>query len=305
LAIVAGEAADILSRHGSDYPELAGRKEQQAALNARLNLETARIAASPQQEYASASDKLPVLERQLQDTKVQVAAEADAEAKIASLQRHAEVERGLFVELWKEVYALEIERRILRGNAHVVSSAHYPDERHFPRKLPLILGGLMPVTIASVIATWCWTGATKRVRTGHRVKRATSVPMLSYIPALRDAALLNCRQVMVPSALQVVRRLYANCTLIQSQNRPGWIVVSSALPREGKTFLALALAGCGKSRLREVISGANHRDTRFSCVGDPPEKGFGPRFGAAFGRWTQCGHGQGAASNSLRRRTRL
>jgi capsular exopolysaccharide synthesis family protein len=243
LAIVAGEAAKLASTHGPGYPELIALWRQQASLQVRLDSEVAKVAASLREVNGAASEKVASLEQQLADAKRRVAAESETETEIANLQRHAEVERELFVDLSKKVGGLEIDRRVLRGDARIISYAQYPKAPAFPRKLPFALGGLMLATIASAGAALAVDRGDRTVRTRRSLERVAGVPVLGHIPALRPAGLASCQQVMTAGPLQeAVRQLFANCVLMHGRNGPRTILVTSALPKDGKTFVALALS---------------------------------------------------------------
>ena len=254
LSTVAGQIASVESSHGPAYPQLYALRQQQAVLNARLNREMARVAASLQQTYNAASAKAGALDHQLKDAKSQVAAATEAQTEIASLQRHADVEHELFVDLSKKVDALEIDRRVLSGDARVLSYAQYPYSLASPRKLPFALGGLMLALVVSVAATLMLDRGDRTVRTKRNLERVVGVPVLGQIPALRPTKLTSCRTVMTPSALQeATRQLFANCVLMH-RTKPRSILISSALPADGKTFITLALAQFAARSGRRVLA---------------------------------------------------
>jgi capsular exopolysaccharide synthesis family protein len=255
LSLVASEAAGLESSHGPAYPPLVALRQRQAALNAGLNREMARVAGSLQHTYAAANAKVTALEQQFKQAKQRVAAASDAETEIANLQRHANVQHELFVDLSKKVDALEIERRVLSGDARVISYAQYPNSLASPRKLSFALGGLLLALVASVGATLMLDRGDRTVRTKRGLERMAGVPVLSHIPAQRSRKLATCRKVMTPCALQeAARQLFANCVLIHGDNRPRSILVSSALPRDGKTFVALSLAQFAARSGRRVLA---------------------------------------------------
>jgi len=255
LSRVASQAAALESIHGTAYPQLVALRQQEAALNVRLNREMARVAASLRQTHAAATAKVATLERQLGDAKRRVAAATNAQSEIASLQRHADVLRELYVDLQKKVDSLEIERRVLTGNTRVVSDAQYPSAPASPRKLSFALGGLMLAVAAAVGGTLMLDRGDRTVRTKRSLERAAGVPVLSHIPTLRPSELASCRKVMSPCALQeAARQMFANCVLMYGANRPRSILVTSALPKDGKTFVTLALAQFAARSGRKVLA---------------------------------------------------
>jgi capsular exopolysaccharide synthesis family protein len=210
---------------------------------------------SLQKEYATTTARVATLQKQLENAKQSVAAGTDAETQIASLQRHADVQRELYIDLSKKVDALETERRVVGGNVHVISYAQLPEGVAFPRKLPFILGGMMVAAAASLGTTMLLDRSDKTVRSKRGLQLAAGVPVLGYIPALRRTQLANCREVLAPSALQeAVRKLYAHCVLMHDTGRPQSILVSSTLPGDGKTFVTLALAQFAAASGQRVLA---------------------------------------------------
>jgi capsular exopolysaccharide synthesis family protein len=255
ISRVNSQIAALQSAHGPAYPPLVALRQQEAALSARLNREMTRVAASLRQIQAAATTKVATLEAQLGQAKRRVTTATDAATQIASLQRHAEVQRELYVDLAKRIDSLEIERRVLNGNTRVVSDAQYPTGPASPRKLSFALGGLILALATSIGGTLLLDRSDRTVRTKHRLERVAGVPVLSHIPALRPGKLASCRQVMSPSPLQeAIRQLFANCVLMRGTERPRSMLVSSALPKEGKTFVTLALASFAARSGRQVLA---------------------------------------------------
>jgi capsular exopolysaccharide synthesis family protein len=255
LSMVTAQVAGLESNHSPNYPQLVALRQQERALNERLNREMGRVAASLQKTYAAASAKVAALEQHLANAKRRVAAATDAETEIASLGRRADVHRELYVDLSKKVDALEIERRVLSGDARVLSYAQYPDQPASPRKLSFALGGVILALAAAVGAALMRDRGDRTVRSKQSLERLVGLPVLSHIPALRSRKLANCRQVMTPCALQeAARQLFANCILIHGNNKPRSILISSALPKDGKTFVTLALAQFAARSGRRVLA---------------------------------------------------
>lgn len=255
LADMTGKIANLENEHGPGYPALAGLLQQKASLEVRLETETSRIGKSLRQDYETTSSRVAALQEQLEKAKQSVAAGTNAETQIASLQRHADVQRELYIDLSKKVDTLETERRVLSGNVHVVSHAQLPEGVAFPRKLPFIIGGVLFAAGASLGTTLLLDRGDKTVRSRRNLQFAAGVPVLGYIPALRRTQLASCREVLGPSGLQeAIRKLYANCVLMRDTGRPQSVLVSSALPRDGKTFVTLALAQFAAASGQRVLA---------------------------------------------------
>ena len=244
VSAVEGQEANFSNSFGPSHPTLAGLEHQKTALLRQLDSETDRIKSSVRKEYAAATARVATLQQELDDAKRQVSAGAEADTKIANLQRHADVQRELYVDLSKKIDELEAERRVVSGNSQVVSHAQLPDTPAFPRKLPFVLGGLIVATGLAGGLSLMRDRNDATIRTKHGLQLSTGISVLGYIPALRGSReLTGCQEVHKPSIFQeAIRGLYAQCFLVHGSRRPRSILLTSADPGDGKTFLTLALA---------------------------------------------------------------
>ena len=255
IATVGAEAGALSASYGPSHPKVLELKSRQAALSARLATETARIGSSMRQDLAAANAREHALETQLDEAKGRVAEGVNAETQIASLQRHADVQRELYLDLSKKINAIEAERRTVTGSARVVSYAQLPTQVSFPRKLPFLLGGVVLAACAGLGAALFADRSDRTVRTKLGLRLASGLPVLGYIPKARsnprlDAAAEPCRQ---PALQDAIRTLYAQNVLVQAP-APRSILVTSAQSGDGKTFITLSLAKFAAESGKRVLA---------------------------------------------------
>jgi len=241
--LVQGQNASLASE------QLTSISQQLTGADAALSDTAARISqlnsggSILKQDYASQTALVSLLRRQLEEARRRVAAGTDAETEIASLQRHADVQRELFIDLSKKANAIETVLRLVTGNARVVSYAQLPSNPSFPRKLPFVLGGLIASMGLGVGTALLLDRNDRSVRTRRGLEMAVGIPVLGYIPALSRVRPTTWRKIVTQSPMQdAVRNLYARCVLLRGPRRPCSILVTSAQPLDGKTFVTLALA---------------------------------------------------------------
>jgi len=241
---------------GANYPGLAALLRERDKVRRRLAGETERVRGSILQSYAAATAQVADLSSQLAALKQEAAAATDYETQIASMVRDTEIKRTLYVDLSQRASQLETERRVLAVGAQLVNLAEKPIKPSFPRPMPFLVGGL---TLGCIPAT---AAALRRDQTDHRLRTTDA------LQTLPDLAVLTCipvadrgrwvtqhgeraialrrelEQLQTPSMLQeAVRGLFPRLNLAGFSGGPSrTLLVTSLDAREGKTFVALALA---------------------------------------------------------------
>ena len=252
IATVSAQYAQLAARYGDGYPQLAGLARQQRELQRRIDQETQRVATSLTRDRDAATARVNDLTRQLETAKIEVGDTTGAEAAIGTLVRDVEVRREMFVDLSKKVNELETERRLIGGDARLVSYAEVPTKLWFPKKTPFLAMGIMVSAILAAAAALLRDRADHTVRGAIGISQVSGVPVIGHIP--RVGRLPSPKQVEQPSALQEsIRALFAQCVLM-SGTTPRVLMLTSSHAGEGKTFTTLSLAHFATSTGRRVLA---------------------------------------------------
>ena len=139
LSDVNAELAQQQARYGSAYPAVVALQERRDSLRRELGSEVGHVSQSLQHSYDAASRQVTDLSAQLDQSQQHVGVVDQAEGTAAGLQRELAVEQELYLDTVKKLNALQTDRRVLTGNAELVSYAELPlSTRPFPRKLPFV-----------------------------------------------------------------------------------------------------------------------------------------------------------------------
>lgn len=167
------------------------------------------------------------------------------------LERRLQVARSTYEGLLKRFQETQVLENQNIGNAQVVSNAEAPQRPISPKMmLNLMLGGFASI-MAAVMVIWLLEALDKSVKTIDEAKQILPYPLIGQIPKLSN----NSPQGQQPGPLAMPLRdqLYspANVAFEMLQTSLGFtvtdkslkvLVVSSALPNEGKSFVAANLA---------------------------------------------------------------
>ncbi len=260
LTAVESELANNTTVLGPNHPTVMALKRQRDSVQARMASEITAIAASARQTLDTDTAQVEALRRQMYDLKAQAGAANEAEASIADMVHDVEIKRGQYADLYKRASELETERRVLMGNTRLVALAERSDKPFFPKTIPFLAAGLTLATLLAATAAIARDRVDGSLRTGVDLAQIAGVPVLAHLPIVGRSSraglsdLLRLRSADAPP-LDVLgaaqrdlrlqdglRNLFAKLTLDKKGARGSVVLLTSTMPREGKTMTTLSLA---------------------------------------------------------------
>lgn len=245
-AALSRREAELRSTFGERHPRLLEVRAEQDAIARRIASEEARLIRQGEVELEVARQSLASLERQLELERARAAESSRAEVTRRELAEEASQARER-VKQERERLA-EMQARIERqqADARLISRASVPSSPVFP-KPRLFLSVAFTASLAiGLFTVWALESASAGVRDSRALEAAIGLPVLAAVPQLRRGP------VAPPPHEQVVERpmsRYAESLreilfALRAQAETSGariILVSSAVPGEGKTSLTLAL----------------------------------------------------------------
>lgn len=264
-AAASARLAQLAAQYGPKNPAYIAAANELANVNAQISSEINRVQTGLKQSYDAADQQVKDLQRQMSVIAGDVGTASDAESAMATMARDVEVKRDLYIDLSKKSAALETERRLVSGDARVVSHADKPGLPWFPKLMPFVAGGGIFALMMGIGAAVLRDKADRTVRATVNLEFATSLPVLGHIPSAgkykesrfsrRGKNTVTVHpQLDRPSALQEsIRSLYAQCILMNGEGIKS-VMVASSNPGEGKTFLTLAMAQFAAQAGKKVLA---------------------------------------------------
>jgi capsular exopolysaccharide synthesis family protein len=186
------------------------------------------------------------------------------------LQREVESSRALFESLlarFKEVTSLEDLRT---ADFQMVDPARAPTYSIYPRKKLNLMVALILGLALGVGAAFFFEGLDQTLKTPEEVKKFLSLPFLGLVPFLKDrkfpTELVTFKDTYSPIA-ESYRALRTSIMHTIPDQKKKSLLVTSALPQEGKTTvatnLAVSLAQAGE---KTILVEADYRHPRLHNV---------------------------------------
>lgn len=245
LAQLDRRIADLASRYGDRHPEMIKARAERRDLAAAVSQEVDRTLASLENEVVVSRSRVESLRASLEEL-TGGAGRGVAEVRLRELEREAEAVRSLYESFLKRFQETSEQQTLNEAQARVISEATVPGGPSFPN-VPLTLGimAVFSLMVGGALA-YLTEQLDNAFRTGSQIESFTGAPHLASVPLLdkSDAGdpidyLLNRPLSVYSEAVRAVRSALA----LYNVDRPSKLIqVTSALPDEGKTTLALSLA---------------------------------------------------------------
>src|SRR3984885_10356704 len=257
--------AEALSQYGPNFPKVLRIAAQQKEVNDDLTRARNTLIESVQQEFNTARSHVQLLQETLDRERAEANDQAEKLIQYHILQHDAESNRLLYDGLLQKLKEATITVGLRSDNIRVVDPALVPASPSRPQKARNILLAFLIGLVGGVGLAIFREYLDNTVKSPDDIEALTGLPSLAVVPALPGMA-GNHGRFSWPSREQVsqvsagprvellsylqpksqiseaFRALRTSLLLSQAEHPPQVILVTSALPREGKTTAAVNLA---------------------------------------------------------------
>jgi capsular exopolysaccharide synthesis family protein len=242
------QKAQLATIFGPRHPKMLDIESQLRNISEKIAEEVKRVVETVANNVTVARAHVQSLESSLQQIEAQNQVQNQAEVKLTELQAQASSAHQLYDAFLSKFKETQGQEGIQTPDARIISRAVVPGSPAVPntmRSLELALfGGLF----LGFGFAWLAERLDAGFRTTHQIEKLLGVPVLSTLPELPGVAKANeqaaDRIVDKPlsSFAEAVRGLQMGLTLSNVDQKPKVVLVTSSVPDEGKTTVALSLA---------------------------------------------------------------
>lgn len=260
---VAARVADLQARYGPEWPALLRARQELAAIDGQIQAEIQRVISNLEARVQVARDRTASLRSTLGRTRGALAGNNAASVRLNELERNAQSVRTLYEGLLERYQETTNQSGNETADSRLLQSARAPGAPSSPNvPVNLVLGFML--------ALGCGLGAVVLVElmddgliTSEDVQRRLGLPMLGTVPLMMSIADRKDRR-MAPTEYLLNRPLSAFAESFRTLrtsimyaklgSAPKVVVVTSALPGEGKTTTSVCLAiSAAQAGLKVVI----------------------------------------------------
>jgi polysaccharide biosynthesis transport protein len=254
------QAAELSTQFGPAYPKLSQINNQLKEIDTQLLIETRKLSGKIKGQYMAALQRESMLHEALEKQKQEANKLNESAIEFSLLKRDLDTNRQLYEGLLEKLKQAGVSAGLRSNNFRIVDVARVPTgpiEPNIPRNLSFafMLGLISGVGLAFLLE-----GLDNTVRTTEQAQMISGLPPLGMIPlgsrAAREGA--NAKRLVIATSKEVVelitqvrpqsqmaesyRALRTSLLLSSLGAPPKVIMVTSALPQEGKTTTSINCA---------------------------------------------------------------
>ncbi|SJM90723.1 putative Succinoglycan biosynthesis transport protein ExoP [Crenothrix polyspora] len=243
--------AELSTDYGPKHPKLLNFIAELNSLQDKIEVEVRKIVNGLANELEITDTRITSLQENMEVLKGQLAKDNTDKVQLDALNRDAEANRILlntFVARFKEVSAQE-NMEVQQPDATIISRAGALSDPTFPKKKPILGLAIVASGILGLLLAFLLEYMIPGYRSGEQIEKATGLPSLGFVPLLKGAgkvagmSLDNYILQYPRSALaHSINALRWNLDISGKGRAPKTILVTSTLPKEGKTTAAACLA---------------------------------------------------------------
>lgn len=239
--------ANLSTQYGARYPEVLSVSAELREVQGAISAEAARARANIQSASDGASARAGQISSELGGLRAKARGEDMVSPELGSLEREVETSNSLYLSMLEQVKELQTRAANPTPEALPVTNAIMPTSPSFPKPFQVLSVALVSSIILGIFLALIADSFDNRVRSGEQIGRLTSLPTFAMIPqrgTIPDqlggpGTALNSPNSLFAEAfrsgfLEIVSRTRGLDSRV--------ILITSALPGEGKTSVSLGIA---------------------------------------------------------------
>jgi uncharacterized protein involved in exopolysaccharide biosynthesis/Mrp family chromosome partitioning ATPase len=264
-AEIAQSAALLESRYGAKHPKMANNLAELRDIRQKIRQEIGKVIDGLRNESKAAGARYTALANSLETLKGKVGISNEASIKLRALERNAQASRTLFENFLQRSKETDAQLDMQQSDAKIISRAAVPESPSFPPVNVIIFIALFGGLVIGAIVVLVLERIDRTFRSAEDVEEATGLPTLTLVPKVNPREFTEKRILETASSpyVEAIRKLLLGVTNDRAAASGRTVMVTSAVPNEGKTGVCLSmarLAALGGSRV--IVLDADWRRAR-------------------------------------------
>ncbi len=248
-SLLTSQMANLTSKYGPRHPKMLDLEAQKQTLDEKINEEVQRFVDSAKNDVDVAASHVASLVGSLREAEKQGAGQNQDNVQVTALQSAATSARAMYEAFLGRLNQTQGQEGIQTPDARVISNPEVPSSPSYPKK-GLAIGVSIPGGfILGLMLAFLAERLDSGFRTTTEVERLIGVPVLATVleavqPKQGDP--VNPADLVITKPMssfaEAIRGLQLGLALSNVDKQPKVIVVTSSVPGEGKTTVAVSLA---------------------------------------------------------------
>jgi len=251
------QEAQLSTRYLPQHPKMIDIQSQKQDTRRKIGGEVTRVIDGLASDVAVARANVRSLQASLEQVQSRFQNQNTASVKLKALESIASSSRSIYEGLLSRLKDVQGQEGIAAADARIISRATVPTVAS-PR-FTTVIGIAIPASLVlGLLFAFMAEGLDPSLRTTAHVDRYLGLPVLGTVPEINSQTTSHSPADVVvyePSSsfAESIRGLYLGLSLGSAEKTPKTLLVTSAVPGEGKTVIAVSLARLAARNGRRVI----------------------------------------------------
>ena len=253
---LANNEAELKSQYGSAYPGVEAAKARTSQMRGQIHSEVNKAVAGLSRELAALNQRKAMLTQQMNSNQSNVGQQGNDDVGLQALDSNATSARNVYLSATTRLREIEAEQGMAQSDASLATEAIIPDKPDYPHRAVMLAGAFLGSLGLGTILAFGAGLLSGVFRDADQLEEETGLRMLGVFPKpdgngppedMASGTPLSLHGESLHSAL--VNIMGAVPTPLEGLGKV--ILVTSAIPGEGKTSFSLAM---GRSAMRSDLS---------------------------------------------------
>jgi succinoglycan biosynthesis transport protein ExoP len=257
--------AEMSTRYGPDHPKMLDLLAEKRDLDAKIREETSHVVGTAENDVAVARSRESSLQSSLNQLESQSTLQGSARTKLRVLESNSASSQALYDTFVQRSKETQQQEGLQIPDARVITRSPIPVSQSFPNNILVFAVALVASLFTGFVVAFLLERLDHGFRTTARTESVLGLPVLSTLPDITssrsvglypgktaskakggDNAEASVADLVVERPLssyaEAVRALQLGIALSNVDNAPKVVLITSAMPSEGKTTTAVSLA---------------------------------------------------------------
>jgi succinoglycan biosynthesis transport protein ExoP len=250
-AVVSGRVADLSSRYGDRHPDMLRAQRELTDIDQQIQAEIRRIVSNLEARVRVAQQRTASVQGSLGGARGTLAANSAASVHLKELEGNAEAARSVYQSFLDRFKQTGAQEGVEQADAKIVSRASIPTRQSSPNvmlaiALSFVVGfgaGVAAVIVAEIMDAGLGTSEDVERKIG--LPSIASVPLMSSVAEAGERGIQPIDYVLrkpLSGFAEAFRSLRTSILYAVPGQQGKLVVLTSALPGEGKTTTSICLA---------------------------------------------------------------
>jgi capsular exopolysaccharide synthesis family protein len=239
---------ELSGRYGDRHPAMIAARSDLNAASASLRGQVEQVVAGIERTYQLAMANESSLNASFSANKSQIQDISRKEFKLRELQREVDVNRALYDTFMTRLKETAATSDLDSTNARVVDKAVVPTQPIKPKKSLIVAVATLLALFVAVGLVLLLDALNNTFKSTDQVESRLNIPVLGILPLMKEKARTDLARMFVSdtnkSFSEAVRTIRTSVVLSGMNHPHKVMIVTSAVPGEGKSTVSVNLALC-------------------------------------------------------------